>query len=213
MASPFGSPCVKHSWLWLGWGLAALLIGLLDFTLLSALAATEGALRGDLLLLLRVWGSLWVWLLIALAMGLLSRGWPSLQPRSLARWCRQREPAYVLLSPLLSGALAELLKLLIRRERPNELAVYVFRSWADRPWSTSGLGLPSSHAAVAFGGSLALASLYPPLRWPALAMAIGCGFTRVSAGAHFPSDVLLAALLGLGVSVLLRRWLRLPQHP
>jgi membrane-associated phospholipid phosphatase len=203
---------VKQSWFWLGWGLIALLIGILDVPLLTVLSVSAGGLHGDLFLLLRVWGSIWVWLLIVLVMVLLSPGRPSLPSLQLGRWRVQRESAYLLLAPLLSGALAELLKLLIRRERPSDLEFYVFRSWADRPWSTSGLGLPSSHAAVAFGGSLALATLYPPLRWPALAMAVGCGFTRVNAGAHFPSDVLLAALLGLGISALLRRWLKLPQR-
>lgn len=203
---------MKQPWFWLGWGFIALLIGVFDLPLLSVVSASKGGLRGDLFLLLRAWGSLWVWLLIAWVIVLLCRGRPALTMLKVGAWRVQREPAYLLLSPLLSGALAELLKLLIRRERPHGLELYVFRSWADRPWSTSGLGLPSSHAAVAFGGSLALLTLYPTLRWPALAMALGCAFTRVNAGAHFPSDVLLAALLALGISELLRGWLRLPQR-
>jgi membrane-associated phospholipid phosphatase len=56
--------------------------------------------------------------------------------------------------------------------------------------------LPSSHAAVAFAGSITLALLYPRLALPALAVAIGCGFTRVASGAHYPSDVLAGAVVG-----------------
>ena len=104
--------------------------------------------------------------------------------------------ARVLISAALSGLLAELLKLIIRRERPADLEHYVFRNITDHTWSTSGLGLPSSHAAVAFGGSFALIALFPQLRWPALLMATGCVITRVAMGAHFPSDVLAGAWVG-----------------
>lgn len=103
-----------------------------------------------------------------------------------------------MLSPALSGGLAEILKLTFRRERPSELGAYVFRSLSDRPWSSSGLGLPSSHAAVAFGGSMALMILFPRLRWPALVMAMG------------PTDIYLGALVGSVTGLLLAHWLKIP---
>lgn len=183
-------------WRWLR-PLLLLLLGILvlalDRQLLEMLAWPHRPPKSDLLLLLRVWGSMWTWLLLTIFIAVLElRG-------------NRRPPAQIhsrlgvlMLSPLLGGLAAELLKLLLRRERPSDLDVYVFRAWAERPLSTGGLGLPSSHAAVAFAGSAALALLFPELRWPALVMALGCGFTRIATGAHYPSDVLLAALVGIG---------------
>jgi PAP2 superfamily. len=164
----------------------------LDRAVLHWLAWPEKQPRSDLLLLLRVWGSLWTWCLIALAAtlqhcsGRLALGSPA---RALG--------LPLLLVPASAGGLAELLKLLIRRKRPSELEVYLFRAWNEQPWSTKGLGLPSSHAAVAFAGSMALALLYPRLAWPALVVAMGCGFTRIASGAHYPSDVVAGAMVGI----------------
>jgi membrane-associated phospholipid phosphatase len=92
---------------------------------------------------------------------------------------------------------AELLKLTFRRERPGLTdGVHVFRPWSDHPFSTAELGLPSSEAAVAFAAAAALARLFPEssLLWYMLAG--GCALTRVASGAHFVSDVVLAALVG-----------------
>jgi membrane-associated phospholipid phosphatase len=165
----------------------------LDRIVLHWLARPEKQLRSDLLLLMRVWGSLWTWCLIALAASLLQHS-----PGRLMLWRPARALGLpLLLVPASAGALAELLKLLIRRKRPSELEVYLFRAWNEQPWSTKGLGLPSSHSAVAFAGSMALALLYPRLAWPALVVALGCGFTRIASGAHYPSDVVAGAMLGI----------------
>ena len=152
--------------------------------------------------LFRIWGSLWPWLLFSIALALSCRG--KEQPN------RTKQSAFLLLSPALSGAWAELLKMTLRRERPSQLEAYVFRPLTDRPWSSSGLGLPSSHAAVAFGGSMALMILFPRLRWPALVMAVGCGLTRVVSGAHYPTDIYLGALVGSVTGLLLAHWLKIP---
>lgn len=191
----------RASRLWLAaMTLAAALVLVLDRPLLQLLIWPGKPPKSDLLLLLRVWGSLWLWLGIALSAGILEwrrvrRGLDSTLDRV----------GILLLSPLLGGLLAEALKLLVRRERPSGLEGYLFRSWMERPWSTSGLGLPSSHAAVAFAGSAALGLLYPELRWPAALMALGCGFTRVASGAHYPSDVLVAAVVGVVATLLVTR--------
>lgn len=181
-----------------------------DFALLAAFEALARHLRGDLLLLLRIWGTLWTWILIALAILLGTETGATPQAGRAGPTPARRGAAQVLLSATLGGLLAELGKLLIRRERPSELEVYVFRSFAERPWSSSGLGLPSSHTAVAFAGSLALITLFPRLRGPLLVMAIGCGLTRIISGAHFPSDVLAGALVGCIASRLAVHWLQRP---
>jgi membrane-associated phospholipid phosphatase len=81
----------------------------------------------------------------------------------------------------------------------------VFRPWTDHPWSTAQLGLPSSEAAVAFGAAAILARLFPATWALWYGVALGCAVTRVASGAHFLSDVVLAALVGYVVALILWR--------
>jgi membrane-associated phospholipid phosphatase len=178
------------------------MLTLVDLSLGKSLSNLGRLLKGDLYYLFRIWGSLWPWLLFSIALAISCRG--KEQPN------RAKQSAFLLLSPALSGAWAELLKMTLRRERPSQLEAYVFRSFTDRPWSSSGLGLPSSHAAVAFGGSMALIILFPRLRWPALVMAVGCALTRVVAGAHYPTDIYIGSLVGAVTGFLLAHWLKIP---
>jgi len=111
-------------------------------------------------------------------------------------------------SATLGGIAAELLKLLFRRLRPGELGEYAFRPFAERTFSTGGLALPSSHALVAFGAAAMLARLFPRARWVWWGLAWGCGLSRVAAGAHFLSDVVVAAVVGWLVGWWVWRWRR-----
>lgn len=109
------------------------------------------------------------------------------------------------LSASVAGTLAEFFKLTIRRERPNlSDGLYVFRDWnVPAWWSTSNLGLPSSHVAVCFGAVTMLIMLHPRLRALWVAIGIGCAAQRVISGAHFFSDAVLGAVLGSATAVLL----------
>lgn len=103
------------------------------------------------------------------------------------------------------GLAAELLKLFFRRLRPGDLGIYSFRPLTERTFSSSGLALPSSHAMVAFGAAAMLSRLFPRARWVWWSLAWGCGLSRVAAGAHFFSDVVVAALFAwLAVAYLFR---------
>jgi len=129
---------------------------------------------------------------------------------ALGYWLQQRDrprrTAYawaLVLGPALGGGIAELLKLSIRRLRPNpDLFEYVFRPFADGPLSNRGMGMPSSHVLVAFTGAAVLAQLYPRARGLWYTLAVGCAATRVLALGHFLSDTVAAAGLGIMVG----RW-------
>lgn len=152
--------------------------------------------------LLRIIGFLGTWLALAVAIALQEGAEPA--RRVLAK----RRASLLFWSAALGGLVAEVGKLVIRRERPEPNdGVHAFRDWADRTWSSAGLAMPSSHTLVAFAGAAMLARLYPRARWVGYALAVGCGLTRVMARAHFLSDVVLAAGLGWAVAaVLVRRW-------
>ena len=152
--------------------------------------------------LLRVMGFAGTWVALAAAVGLQQGADPA--NRSLAK----RRAWLLFWSPMLAGGIAELLKIVLRRERPaiND-GLYGFRPWDERTWNGAGLAFPSSHAAVAFGGAAMLARLFPRARWVGYTLAAGCAATRVFARAHFVSDVVLAAGIGwLTAWLLSRRW-------
>jgi len=153
--------------------------------------------------LLRVQGFWPLWLLAAVALVL--NDWPA---RAAGRLYPALMRGYLLLaSATAAGLLGEVLKLLFRRERPRAHdGEYFFRAFTDRPFSSSGLALPSSHTIVAFGAASMLARLFPRA-WPIwFALAAGCGLTRVLVQAHFASDVVVAALAGWAVAAALWRW-------
>ncbi len=184
--------------------LAIALMGLLAVSLLDRAAydaLTWSADRRDARELqdwyqsLRTVGYLPAWLAVGAVIALLGHGGGN--DRAVAG-----RAAAVVLSALTAGIAAEVVKLFVGRERPEMSGVdgswhgYVFRAPLGGFADGSNLGFPSSHAATAFGGALALGAAYPPLRWFALALACGCGLTRVLSGAHFASDVYGGAALG-----------------
>jgi membrane-associated phospholipid phosphatase len=131
--------------------------------------------------LLRVAGWWPTWLLVGAAFAAHDRG--------LRR-------AWGLVAPAgMCGLLAEGLKLLVRRERPGPAGEVSFRAFGELPWDSAGLGMPSSHAAVAFGAAFALGRLHPRTLPVGLLLAAGCAATRVVDRAHFLSDCAVAGLL------------------
>ncbi|MGE3617670.1 MAG: phosphatase PAP2 family protein [Gemmatimonadales bacterium] len=141
--------------------------------------------------MLRILGFAPTWGLIALMLWLESRA-------GAAGAVRLRAAARaVVIAVATAGILAEVVKLLVRRDRPAEVFLgYSFRPFADRPLSTSGFGFPSSHAAVAFAGAAALGTLFPRVGAVLLLLAAGTGLTRIFGHAHFVSDVAAGALGG-----------------
>jgi membrane-associated phospholipid phosphatase len=59
---------------------------------------------------------------------------------------------------------------------------------------------------VAMGAAVVLARLFPRVWWMWYMIAIGCGVTRVLAGAHYASDVAVAAVFAYILGDVLTRW-------
>lgn len=149
----------------------------------EALAKMEGQ---DWYRLLRVVGYWPTWGAAALALGFV----PRLRRGAIA----------LAISSGASGLAAELLKLIVGRQRPINNGVgegeYVFKPFLSGFRDGSNLGMPSSHAAVAFGAAFAVLFLWRGPGLVVLVLAAGCGLTRMLAGAHFLSDVFVGAALG-----------------
>jgi membrane-associated phospholipid phosphatase len=158
----------------------------------------------DLGRMFRVMGFVPLWMLAAGALVL--HDWP--QRARLGTAAVLRRGLLLFGSAALSGIAGELLKLLFRRERPRAHdGEYVFRAFGERPFHSGGLGLPSSHAVVAFGAAAMLTHLFPrawPIWW---LLGVGCALSRVADGAHFLSDVVVSALVAVAVAAAMwRRW-------
>lgn len=192
------APSTRSAWIALAITVAATAVAMLVDRGVYELFNAPKVYDKDFGRLLRVMGFAGTWIALALALSMHHDGSDAGKRVALRRgWL-------TLWAALLSGALAEVLKILVRRERPAiHDGAYGFRPWDERTWSGSGLSFPSSHAAVAFGGAFILARMFPRAKWVGIALAVGCGVTRILARAHFVSDVVFAA----GIGWLVSRWL------
>ena len=120
----------------------------------------------------------------------------------LDRANRVRMPRLVA-GTVLGGLLANCLKLLVVRTRPRAFDLHgrildSFSGWLPlgRLPSTQE-GFPSAHAATGFALAAMLSWRYPAGRTFFFVLAAVSGLQRVFSSAHFPSDVLFGAALGV----------------
>lgn len=148
--------------------------------------------------MLRILGYLPTWIVLAVALYLNDRS-GKIGSATIRR--PGHRAVMLIAAPAVAGLGAELFKRLIGRERPGfGEQLYSFKPFLSGFVDDSNLGLPSSHAAVAFGGAFILVYLFPRI-WPiAICGAIGCGLSRLLAGAHYLTDVYAAAGLGYAVA-------------
>lgn len=192
---------------------AAMLIGYIVLALLDRSVydwlGDRASRRGvDWREFMRVLGYLPLWAAAALAITLHDRPWTH---RPLRRGRSWRGPA-LFIAAAGSGLAAEAVKVVIGRERPRVTdGAYAFRPFFERLDPPS-LGLPSSHVAVAAGGALMMAMIWPRT-WPvALAVIAACAWNRVAdAGAHFASDAGAAAAVAYLIARITYRYLIAPR--
>jgi membrane-associated phospholipid phosphatase len=115
-----------------------------------------------------------------------------------------------------AGLLADAMKLVLARYRPSafDLDLNVWHSFLGffawrhaetfaEAFSRNIQSFASGHAATAAGLACAMSRLYPRGTWFFVLMAVLASFQRLEAGAHFFSDVLAGASLGVVFNLLL----------
>src|SRR5262245_8935032 len=164
-------------------------------------------LRGELARLVRIsevfgWGGT-VGFIILAAVVLDGRGWRVLLPLSI--------------SSLGAGLIADGVKLLIGRWRPSTAATLssaseTFIGWLPLLKEAGATGsnyamqsFPSAHAATAVGLAAALSLLYPRGRWLFAMFAVLAMLQRIEGQAHYCSDVLAGAAIGLLTAATVQR--------
>lgn len=100
-----------------------------------------------------------------------------------------------------SMAISGGLKHLVKRPRPTATYPELIHSYAP----PSNLSFPSSHSALAFSMSTT-AAYQTGGKWyfvtPIYSFPIGVGYSRMRLGRHYPSDVLVGMLIGIGSGIL-----------
>jgi membrane-associated phospholipid phosphatase len=150
----------------------------------------------------RTMGYLPFWILVAVALLLIDR--QRFAGRPVRRVTQRAELLFW--SVILAGIAANVLKIVIRRERPlYHDGAYVFRDHAERPFDGGGLGMPSGDMAIASAAAFVLLRLYPAgwIVW--VPMLLGVAVCRVGGGPHFLSDVYLGAVVGCLAALLVWR--------
>ncbi len=105
---------------------------------------------------------------------------------------------------LSAAQIAEWLKVIVQRPRPFDLLR------VEALIQPSSLSFPSGDAALAFGAATGLWLTWPAARIPAVLVAVAIGLSRVVVGAHYPSDVVAGAVVGVLCGIAAERlWSRL----
>lgn len=102
-----------------------------------------------------------------------------------------------------------IIKRMIGRARPlvgGSLDPYLFSPFK---WTSEYASLPSGHTTTAFAAAVAFGMLWPRARPVFWIYALLIATSRIVVTAHYPSDVLAAAGVGIAGAVLVRRWFAL----
>lgn len=65
--------------------------------------------------------------------------------------------------------------------------------------STKSFSFPSSHAVNNFAVAFYIYKLYPKLKWIVFVVAALMAFSRPYVGVHYPSDILIGSIIGIGI--------------
>ncbi len=193
-------------WILLGLALIAASIAFADRPVNAWVAAQHGPFVDSLRAITQIGNSRWY--LVAL---------PALA--GLALWLRRRaggglaalrlellagNTLFLFAAVAVSGILTNLIKFPLGRARPKLweqdgiFGVSPFSLDADFQ------GFPSGHATTLFALAAGLGLMAPRLRIPLYALAALLSFSRVAVNAHYPSDLVGGAMVGIGVTLWLR---------
>jgi membrane-associated phospholipid phosphatase len=113
---------------------------------------------------------------------------------------------FVFMAVAVPGVLVTVVKRVVGRARPYTWESVGPFDFAPFRWHVDFASLPSGHGTTAFAAAFAIGALFPRLRAPLWLLAIMVAVSRVAVSAHYPSDVLAGALIGVFGALVVRNW-------
>jgi undecaprenyl-diphosphatase len=151
-----------------------------------------------------------VWFLVPIALALIalallaSPGLPRISQRLLAALAVRL--GFLFLAIGLPGLVFTIVKRLIGRARPlveGSADPFLYRPLS---WNVEYASLPSGHSTDAFAAAMAVGALWPRARPVMWTYAVVIALSRVVLTAHFPSDVVAGAVVGVVGALIVRDW-------
>ena len=112
---------------------------------------------------------------------------------------------YLILSCVVSGILHHIIKIIVGRYRPRYLFTEDLYGFSPFNFDIAMNSFPSGHSQTIFSICVALSIIYPRHLILFLLLAIMVGVSRIMILAHFPSDVIFGAYLGIVTAILLNQ--------
>ncbi len=110
-------------------------------------------------------------------------------------------------SVLGAGVVARVLKTFIGRARPIFFEALDMTGFFPPSLDWAFNSMPSGHTTVSFAGLVMIGMLAPKYKWLTWTLAVVIGVSRVAVGAHWPSDVILGAFIGMAFADIVKWYL------
>lgn len=107
-------------------------------------------------------------------------------------------------SVLSAGVLVKVLKTFIGRARPIFFEALDMTGFFPPSLDWAFNSMPSGHTAISFAGLVMIGMLTPKFKVFTWTLAILIGVSRVAVGAHWPSDVILGAFIGMVIADIIK---------
>ncbi len=118
---------------------------------------------------------------------------------------------FIFCSVLSAGLVAKALKIILGRARPIFFEALDLTGFFPFSMEWAFNSMPSGHTTASFAGLVMLGLLAPKIKWFTWSLAIVIGASRVCYGAHWPTDVILGAFIGMAMADLVKAGLK--WHP
>jgi membrane-associated phospholipid phosphatase len=104
---------------------------------------------------------------------------------------------FIFCSVLSASVVAGVLKIIFGRARPIFFEALGQTGFYPINFDWAFNSMPSGHATASFAGLVMLGMLFPKIKWATWTIAIIIGVSRVCYGAHWPTDIILGAFIGM----------------
>nr|MBQ0091160.1 phosphatase PAP2 family protein [Candidatus Enterousia merdequi] len=104
---------------------------------------------------------------------------------------------YIFCSVLLALTTTGVLKVLIGRSRPIIYDALNTSVFVPGTFESVFNSMPSGHTAGSFAGLIMIGMLFPKVKWLTWTLAVVVGMSRIYIGAHWVSDVIFGAFIGM----------------